>query len=94
MIALQDQAYHVHGLQKYFHIISSQCNRKTEGYKGTLIAHCRDEHDSYAELNLKEDTPVCQKTEPVDRFSIKYDPKNNPPNHGDIIPNQREKEVK
>ena len=43
---------------------------------------------------MKEDKPGWQKAEPVDRFYIKYDPKNNPPNHGDIIPNQREKESK
>ena len=30
----------------------------------------------------------------MERVYIKYDPKNNLPTYGDIIPNQREKEVK
>ena len=46
------------------------------------------------ELNLKEDMPVLQKAEPVERVYIKYNPKNNLPNHEAIIPNHRDKEVK
>ena len=33
----------------------------SEGYKGIFIAHCHDEHDSYAELNVKEYNPDFQK---------------------------------
>ena len=65
-----------------------------EGYKGTFIAHCHDEQDGYAELNLKEDKPGWQKAEPVERVYVKYDPKNNLPTHEATLPNQREKEAK
>ena len=57
MIALRAQAYYVPGLPKDFSIISPQGIRTSEGYKITFIAHCRDEQDGYAELNLKEDKP-------------------------------------
>ena len=53
MIALQDQAYYVPRLPKDFRIISPQGIRTSYGFKGTFIAHCHDDHDSYAELNLK-----------------------------------------
>ena len=58
IIALQDQIYYVPGLPKDFCIISPQGIHTSEGYKGTFIAHFHDEHDSYAELNLKEYNPV------------------------------------
>ena len=45
-------------------------------------------------LNLKEDKSGWKKAEPVERVYIKYYPKNNLSTHEDIIPNQREKEVK
>ena len=57
MIALWDQAYYVPGLPKYLRIISPQGIHTSEGYNGTFIAHCNDEQDGYAELNLKEDKP-------------------------------------
>ena len=57
MIALRAQAYYVPELPKYLRIISPQGIRTSEGYKGTFIAHCHDEQDGYAELNLKEDKP-------------------------------------
>ena len=63
MIALWAQAYYVPGLPKDLRIISPQGIRTSEGYKGTFIAHCHDEQDGYAELNLKEDKPgsaFCQ----------------------------------
>ena len=43
---------------------------------------------------MKEEKPGWQKAEPVERVYVKYDPKNNLPTHKDIIPNQRDKEVK
>ena len=46
------------------------------------------------ELNFKGDKPGWKKSEPVERFYIKYDPKENLPSHEGIIPNQREKDVK
>ena len=58
MIALRVLAYYVPGLQKYLRIISPQGIHTSEGYKGSLIVHCHDEQDNYAELNLKEDKPV------------------------------------
>ena len=62
--------------------------------KGTFIAHCHDEKDGYAELNLKEDKPGWQKAKPVDRVYVKYDPKNNLPTQEVTLPNHKEKEVK
>ena len=94
MIALWDQAYYVPGLPKYLRIISPQGIRTSEGYKGTFIAHCHDEYDSYAELNLKEENPVWQKVKPVERVYVKYDPKNNLPTHESTLPNHIEKEFK
>ena len=55
MIALRDQAYYVPGLPKNLRIISPQGIHTPEGYKGTFITHCLDEHDIYEELNLRED---------------------------------------
>ena len=46
------------------------------------------------ELNLKEDKPVWQKAEPVERVYVKYDPKNNLPTHKYTPHNHIEKEVK
>ena len=91
MLALRDQSYYVPGLPKYFLFISPQGIITSEGYKGTFISHCNYEHNSYAELNFKEDKPGWKKAEPVKRVYIKYDPKNNLPTHEDILPNQREK---
>ena len=57
MLALRDQAYYVPGLPKDLRIISPQFIRTSEGYKVNFVSNCRDEQDSYAELNLKEDKP-------------------------------------
>ena len=94
MIALRAQAYYVPGLPKGLRIISPQGICTSEGYKGTFIAHCHDEQDGYAELNLREDKPIWQKAKPVERLYVKYDPKNNIPTHEATLPNQREKEAK
>ena len=59
IIALQAQAYYVPGLPKDLRIISPQGILTSEGYKGTFIARCHDEHDGYTDLNLKEDKPGC-----------------------------------
>ena len=74
MIALRVQAYYVPGLPKYLRIISPQGIYISEGYKGNFIAHCRDEHGGYTELNLKEYKPGWQKSKPVDRVYVNYDP--------------------
>ena len=49
MVALRSQAYYFTGIIYPKVIIIS------EGYKGTLIAHCNNEYVSYVELNSKED---------------------------------------
>ena len=94
MIALRAQAYYVPGLPKDLCIIYPQVIRNSEGYKGTFIAHFHDEQDGYGEIALKEDNPGWQKAEPVERVYVKYEPKNNLPNHEATLPNQREKEAK
>ena len=94
MIELQDQAYYVPGLPKDLRIISPQGICISEGYKGTFIANCHDEHDSYVEPNLKEDKLSWQKTKIVQKFQVKYEPKNNLPTHEAILPNQGQKEDK
>ena len=43
---------------------------------------------------MKEEKLGWKKYEPVERFYVKYDSKNNLPTHEDILPYQREKEVK
>ena len=43
---------------------------------------------------MKEDKPGWQKSKPVERVYVKYDPKNNLPTHEATIPNQRDKEFK
>ena len=43
---------------------------------------------------MKEHKPGWQNAEPVDNFYIEYDPKNNLPTHEDILPNERENEIK
>ena len=91
MIELRAQEYYVPGLPKELCIISPQGICTSEGYKGTFIAHCHDEKDGYAELNLEEDKPGWQKAQPVERVYINYEPKNNLPNHEAVLPNQREK---
>ena len=58
MIALQDQAYYVPGLPKDLRIIYPQVICTLEGYTGTFLAHCHDEHDSYVELNLRRTSQV------------------------------------
>ena len=93
MIALRDQAYYVPGLPKYLHIISPQGIRTSEGYKSTFTSHCHEEQDGYAELNLKEYKPGCQKAKPVERFYVKYEPKKNLSNTKANLLNLREKEV-
>ena len=75
MIALRAQAYYVPGLPKDLRIIYPHGIRTSEGYKGTFIAHCHDDQDGYAEINLKEDKPGWQNAKPVERFYVKYDPK-------------------
>ena len=89
MIVLRAQAYYAPGLPKYLRIVSPQGIRTSEGYKGTFISHCHDEHGGYAELNLKEEQPGWQKAEPVETVYIKYEPKNNLLTHEATLPNQR-----
>ena len=55
MIVFRYQAYYVPGLPKDLRIIYPQLIHTSEGYKVTFIAHCHDEQDGYAGLNLKED---------------------------------------
>ena len=94
MITLRAQAYYVPGLPKELRIISPQGICTWEWYKSTFIAHCHDEQEGYAELNLKEDKPDFQKAEPVVRVYVQYDPNNILPTHEATLPNQREKEAK
>ena len=94
MIALWDQACYVPGLPKDFRIISSQGIFTSEGYKGTFISHCRDYHDGYAEVILKDDKPGWQKSEPVERVYVKYDPNFNLPTDQATLTNQRDNKVK
>ena len=42
---------------------------------------------------MKEDKSVCQKAEPVERFYVKYESKNNLTTHEYNLPNQIEKDV-
>ena len=94
MIFLRDQAYYVPGLPEDLRIISPQVIHISEGYKASFIAHFHDEHDGYAELDLKEDKPGWQKAEPVERVYVNYDPNNNLPTHEATLPNHIYKEVK
>ena len=93
MIAIRAQAYYVPGLPTDLRIIYPQDIHTSEGYKGTFMVHFHNEHDSYTELNLKEEKPGWQNAEHVERFYIKYDPENNLTTHEAIIPNHIEKEV-
>ena len=93
MIAIRAQAYYVPGLPTDLRIIYPQEIHTSEEYKGNFIANCQDEKDGYAELNLKDDKPGWQKTKPLVRVYVKYDPKNNLPTHEATLPNQIEKEV-
>ena len=43
---------------------------------------------------MNEDKPGWHKDEPVERFYVNYEPKNNPPTHEAILPNHGEKELK
>ena len=94
MIKIRDQEYYVPGLPKDLRIIYPQVIWTLEGYKGTFIAHFNDEHDSYAELNFEGDKPGWQKSKPVERVYVKYDPNKNLPNHEANIHNQIEKDIK
>ena len=94
MIALQAHVYYVPGLPNYLRTIYPQGICTSEGYKSTSIVHCHDEHDSYAEINLKEYNPGCQKAKPVEKVYIKFDPNKNLPTHESILPNHKEKCVK
>ena len=87
MIALHAQAYYVPGLPKYLRIIPPQGILTSEGYKGTFIAHFHDYQDGYAELSLKKYKPGWQKANPIERIYVKYEPKNNLPNHKATLPN-------
>ena len=89
MVVLRDQAYCVTGLPNDLRIIYPQVILTSEGYKGAFIDHCHGEHDSYRELNFKEDKTGWQKAEPVEFLYIKYDPNKNLPTHKAITPNQR-----
>ena len=89
IIVLRDQVYYFPGLPKDLCIISPQGICTSEGYKGNFIASCHDDHDGYAEHNLKEEKPGWQKSEPVERFYVKYDPNKNHPTHEATIPNHR-----
>ena len=75
-------------------VISPQGIHALEGYKVTFISHFHDEHDSYAELNLKADKPGCKKAELIERFYVKYDSKYYLPTHEAILPKHRNKDVK
>ena len=55
IVALWYQVYYSPGLPKDLCIIYLQGIFTPEGYKVTLISHYHDEHDSYAELNFKEE---------------------------------------
>ena len=95
MIALRDQACYVPGLPNDLRIVFSQVICTSEGYKGTPIAHCHDEHDSYAELNFKRGkNPDWHKAKPVQMVYVNYDPNNKLPTHEATIPNHRQKELK
>ena len=85
IIALQAQSYYAPGLPKDFCIISSQGICASEEYKGTFIAHCINDNDSYEEKSLKEDNPGCQEAKPVESVYVNYYQKNNLPNHEDIL---------
>ena len=89
MIAIRDQAYYVPRLPKNLRIIYPKGICTSERYKGTFIAHCHDEQGGYADLNLKEDKPCWQKSKPVERVYVKYDPNNNLPTHEATLPSQR-----
>ena len=89
MIALRYHAYYVPGIPKDLCIIHPQNIRPSEGYKCAFISYCHYEHDSYGELNVKDDKPGWKKANPVEMVNINYDPKNNPPTHEAILPNQR-----
>ena len=91
MLALRYQANYVPGLPKYLRSISPQDICTSEGYKGMFVAHCHDENDSYAKLSLKEENTGLHKAKPMERVSIKYDPKNNLLTYKGILPNQRDK---
>ena len=58
MIALREQAYYVPSFPKDLCIIYPQGIRTSERYEGNFIYHYHDEHDSYVEINFKEDKPV------------------------------------
>ena len=69
VIALQDQSYYVPGLPNYSYIIYPQGICTPEGFKGTLIAHFRYDHDSYKDLNLKDYNPGWYEDKLVENFT-------------------------
>ena len=77
MISLWVQAHYMHGLPKYLRLIYAQGVHKFEGYKGIFIYNFHDNNDSFADINFKEDTPCCQKAEPVGNLYINYIPTKN-----------------
>ena len=91
MVALRDKTYYILGLPNYLRIISPQGIRTSEVYKGTFISHCHNEHDIYADIDLKEDNPGWQKPKPIKRVCVKNGPKNNLPTHEAALHNQIEK---
>ena len=94
MISIRDQACYVPELPEDLHIISPKDIHKIEVYTGIFISNCHGDHDSYEEINLKDNYPGWQKPGHLKRLYIKYDPKNNLPTHKFTLTNHREKEVK
>ena len=94
MISIRDQACYVPELPEDLHIISPKDIHKIEVYTGIFISNCHGDHDSYEEINLKDNYPGWQKPGHLKRLYIKYDPKNNLPTHKFNLPKQIYKEVK
>ena len=55
-----------------------------------LFINCRDDHDRYSDLNLREAKPGFHTAEPVEMVYIKFHQNNNLASHEDILPNQRD----
>ena len=88
MIALRARVDYVTGLPKHLCIISPQGIHTSEVFKINFIAQRHDDHYSYVELNLKEENPGWQNSEPVETVYKNYYPKNKLPNNEAIISNQ------
>ena len=69
IIVFWDEAYYVPGLLNYLLMISPHGICTSEGCKGNFIDTFYDEHDSYAELNLKKDKPGWKKAKPMLGFT-------------------------